>query len=80
MKLGELLENIEVEDIPKFIKVMREQFRETVEEELSEHAIFRAKVGGNGRITIPTAEREGLNIDEGDLVRVIVKPIEKDKE
>ena len=77
MKLGKLLENIEVEDIPNIMAEVRQQFRETIEEELNENAIFKAKVGGSGRITIPTAEREALDIDEGDLVRVIVKPLNK---
>lgn len=80
MKLGKLVENIEVEDIPKIMSEVRHQFRETIEEELNENAIFKAKVGGSGRITIPTAERESLDIDEGDLVRVIVKPLNKDDE
>lgn len=80
MKLGKLVENIEVEDIPKIMAEVRHQFRETIEEELNENAIFKAKVGGSGRITIPTAERESLDIDEGDLIRVIVKPLNKDDE
>jgi len=80
MKLGELVENIEVEDIPKIMAEVRQQFRETIEEELNENAIFKAKVGGSGRITIPTAEREALDIEEGNLVRVIVKPLNKKDE
>ena len=30
-----------------------------------------------GRISIPEAERQALNIEEGDLVQVIVVPIER---
>jgi AbrB family looped-hinge helix DNA binding protein len=38
---------------------------------------FKTNVGSNGRISIPEAEREALGIKEGDLVQVIVLPLEK---
>ncbi|GFN39551.1 MAG: AbrB/MazE/SpoVT family DNA-binding domain-containing protein [Thaumarchaeota archaeon] len=38
---------------------------------------FKTSVGSNGRISIPEAEREALGIKEGNLVQVIVLPIEK---
>ncbi|MFB5610454.1 MAG: transcriptional regulator, partial [Nitrosopumilaceae archaeon] len=31
----------------------------------------------NGRISIPEAERDALGLKEGDLVQVIVLPLEK---
>ena len=38
---------------------------------------YKTSVGSNGRISIPEAEREALGLKEGDLVQVIVLPIEK---
>ena len=36
---------------------------------------FKTSVGSNGRISIPEAERQALSVNEGDLVQVIVIPI-----
>ena len=36
---------------------------------------FKTSVGSNGRISIPEAERQALSVGEGDLVQVIVIPI-----
>jgi len=36
---------------------------------------FKTTVGSNGRISIPEAERQALSMDEGDLVQVIVIPV-----
>ena len=38
---------------------------------------FKTAVGSNGRISIPEADRDALKIGEGDLVQVIIVPIEK---
>lgn len=40
---------------------------------------FKTTVGSNGRISIPEAEREALKIGEGDLVQIVVFPLEKNK-
>lgn len=40
---------------------------------------FKTAVGSNGRISIPEAERDALKLNEGDLVQVIVLPIDKKK-
>lgn len=44
------------------------------------NAVFKATVQSNGRISIPEAERQALGIRDGDLVQVIVVPLEKGKE
>lgn len=44
------------------------------------NAIFKATVQSNGRISIPEAEREALGIEDGDLVQVIIVPLEKGRE
>jgi bifunctional DNA-binding transcriptional regulator/antitoxin component of YhaV-PrlF toxin-antitoxin module len=36
---------------------------------------FKTSVGSNGRISIPEAERQALSMNEGDLVQVIVIPV-----
>lgn len=41
----------------------------------SETAIFKTRVQSGGRISIPDAEREALDIAEGDIVQTIVIPI-----
>ncbi len=40
---------------------------------------FKTTIGSNGRISIPEAERDALKLNEGDLVQVIVLPIDKKK-
>lgn len=81
MKLSELIEGLEVEDIPSLIREIREEVPKMVEHAAYSHALFKAKVGESGRVTIPTAERDVLEIEEGDIVQVIVKPLNrKDKD
>lgn len=38
---------------------------------------YKTSIGSNGRISIPEAEREALGLKEGDLVQVVIIPIEK---
>ena len=38
---------------------------------------YKTSVGSNGRISIPEAERTALGLKEGDLVQVVILPIEK---
>jgi len=38
---------------------------------------YKTTVGSNGRISIPEAERNALELSEGDLVQVIILPIAK---
>ncbi|SDM62548.1 hypothetical protein SAMN04487949_2306 [Halogranum gelatinilyticum] len=40
-------------------------------------AVFKTRVQSGGRISIPDAEREALDIDEGDLVQTFVIPIKR---
>src|ERR671938_1677505 len=41
------------------------------------NAMFKTTVQSGGRISIPEAERQSLNIEDGDLVQVIIVPIER---
>lgn len=43
-------------------------------------ATFKTRVQSSGRISIPDAEREALDIDEGDIVQTIVIPLETDND
>ncbi len=38
---------------------------------------YKTSIGTHGRISIPEAERDALGLKEGDLVQVIILPIEK---
>ncbi len=78
MKLGDMLDETEVEDIPELVEHIREEVPKILEKAASHHALFKAKVGESGRVTIPTAERDVLDIDEGDVVQVIVKPLSEE--
>ncbi|MFB6105648.1 MAG: AbrB/MazE/SpoVT family DNA-binding domain-containing protein [Halobacteriaceae archaeon] len=40
-------------------------------------ATFKTRVQSGGRISIPDAEREALDIEEGDIVQAIVIPIKR---
>lgn len=42
-------------------------------------ATFKARVQSGGRISIPDAEREALDIQEGDVVQTVVIPIKKNR-
>ena len=44
-----------------------------------ETATFKCRVQSGGRISIPDAERDALDIDEGDLVQTIVIPIDREE-
>ena len=78
MKIGDILDETDVEDIPELIKVLRSHLESTWSDFVTSRAFFKAKVGESGRVTIPTAEREVLGIKEGDVVQVIVRPIKDD--
>src|SRR5918912_3144843 len=41
------------------------------------NAMFKTTVQSGGRISIPEAERQALNIEEGDLVQVVLIPFDR---
>lgn len=43
-------------------------------------AAFKTRVQSGGRISIPDAEREALDIEEGDLVQTFVIPMRRTRE
>ena len=44
---------------------------------MSQMATFKTRVQSGGRISIPDAEREALDIDEGDIVQAVVLPVKR---
>lgn len=42
-------------------------------------ATFKSRVQSGGRISIPDAEREALDIQEGDIVQTIVVPVKRSR-
>jgi len=66
--------------IKQFASIQQESFQNffTTLQGLTYHnAMFKTTVQSGGRISIPEAERQALNIEEGDLVQVILIPIER---
>jgi hypothetical protein len=46
---------------------------------MSQMATFKTRVQSGGRISIPDAEREALDIEEGDIVQTVVIPVKRDR-
>lgn len=47
---------------------------------MSQTATFKTRVQSGGRISIPDAEREALDIEEGDIVQAVVVPVKRERE
>jgi len=43
-------------------------------------AMFKTRVQSGGRISIPDAERETLDIEEGDIVQTVVIPVKRNRD
>jgi len=71
-------------DLPKPDAVGSEKGSEGLTDRLtdfgSEVGAFKARVQTSGRISIPDAEREALDIGEEDLVQVFVVPVDRDSD
>jgi hypothetical protein len=46
---------------------------------MSQLANFKTRVQSGGRISIPDAEREALDIEEGDIVQAVVLPVKRNR-
>jgi hypothetical protein len=46
---------------------------------MSQTATFKTRVQSGGRISIPDAERETLDIEEGDIVQAVVIPVKRNR-
>jgi hypothetical protein len=47
---------------------------------MSQMATFKTRIQSGGRISIPDAEREALDIQEGDIVQTVVVPVTRNRE
>jgi hypothetical protein len=47
---------------------------------MSQTATFKTRVQSGGRISIPDAERETLDIEEGDIVQAVVFPVKRKRD
>jgi len=47
---------------------------------MSGMATFKTRVQSGGRVSIPDAEREALDIEEGDIVQAVVFPVKRNRE
>ncbi|MFB6143348.1 MAG: AbrB/MazE/SpoVT family DNA-binding domain-containing protein [Halorientalis sp.] len=47
---------------------------------MNQMATFKTRVQSGGRLSIPDAEREALDIEEGDIVQTVVIPVKRDRE
>ncbi len=48
--------------------------------QMSQMATFKTRVQSGGRISIPDAEREALDIEEGDIVQTVVLPVKRNRD
>ncbi|MFC7155965.1 AbrB/MazE/SpoVT family DNA-binding domain-containing protein [Halomarina halobia] len=46
---------------------------------MSQMATFKTRVQSGGRISIPDAEREALDIEEGDIVQTVIVPVKRNR-
>lgn len=46
---------------------------------MSKLATFKTRVQSGGRLSIPDAEREALDIEEGDIVQAVVLPVKRNR-
>lgn len=83
MELSEVLGEVDEENLDEalsgIIAGIRSEAPKLINQFSTQNAVFKSEVGDGGRVTIPSAERKALNIEEGDIVQVVVHPIE-DKE
>ncbi len=78
MKVGEMLAEMDIEDIPQALDLLRKHAKGTFNQVIEENSTFAVEVGDQGRVTIPSAERRKQDIEKGDLVQVYVRKIEED--
>ena len=47
---------------------------------MTQMATFKTRIQSGGRISIPDAEREALDIGEGDIVQTVVVPVKRNRD
>jgi hypothetical protein len=46
---------------------------------MTQTATFKTRIQSGGRISVPDAEREALDIEEGDIVQTVVIPVKRNR-
>lgn len=47
---------------------------------MTQMATFKTRIQSGGRISIPDAEREALDIGEGDIVQTVIVPVKRNRD
>ena len=47
---------------------------------MSQMATFKTRIQSGGRLSVPDAEREALDIEEGDIVQTVVVPVKRNRD
>ena len=47
---------------------------------MTQMATFKTRIQSGGRISVPDAEREALDIREGDIVQTVVVPVKRNRD
>ncbi|PSQ16808.1 hypothetical protein BRD02_04280 [Halobacteriales archaeon QS_8_69_73] len=47
---------------------------------MTQMATFKTRIQSGGRISVPDAEREALDIQEGDIVQTVVVPVKRNRD
>ncbi len=76
MKIKEILETIDKNDIPALIAALEEKTSSKIKESLYGTGIFKAKLI-DGKIEVPVVEAESLELKDGDVVQVLLRKVEK---
>lgn len=76
MKIKEILETIDKNDIPTLMAALEEKASIKIKEGFYSTGIFKAKVE-KGSIKIPEVEADSLEIGDGDIVQVLIRKVVK---
>ncbi|KXA93198.1 hypothetical protein AKJ66_02595 [candidate division MSBL1 archaeon SCGC-AAA259E22] len=77
--LGEVDEEKLDEALSGIIAGIRSEAPKLINQFSTQNAVFKSEVGDGGRVTIPSAERNALGIEEDDIVQVVVHPIKSEE-
>lgn len=79
MKIGELISETDVDDLPTLINEIKNEARGVVDQIIKQNSVFTAEIGEQNRITIPSADRKKLGLDKGDLIQVFIRKVEPEE-
>jgi len=77
MNIKEIINNIDLKDIPLLMNALEMRALGLVKEGVYGTAIYKSRVKKDGSITIPEVEMEALGLEEGDVVQVVMRKVDK---